>query len=166
MYRRLHLRRALAPLLSLVLLNPPADAREIYKWVAQDGTTQYGEVLPDAAIGGFEVLELLPAPPPPPSAVADYRAVLELADKLEAARLARERLRLERERLRLQQRRAQFDEAEAASDAEPAPYYVPVYPYARRPFRPPPYAGPPRPHPPWRPPRDRNDVPMRVYPGD
>ena len=110
MYRRLHLRRVLAPLIGLVLLHPPADAREIYKWVAQDGTTQYGEVLPDAAIGGFEVLEVLPAPPPPPSAVGDYRAILELADKLEAARLARERLRLERERLSLQQRRAQFDQ--------------------------------------------------------
>jgi hypothetical protein len=164
MYRRLHLRRALAPLISLVLLNPPADAREIYKWVAQDGTTQYGEVLPDAAMGGFEVLEVLPVPPSPPPAVGDYRAVLELADKLEAARLARERLRLDRERLRLQQRRAQFDEA--ASDAERATYYVPLYPYARRPFRPPPYARHPRPHPPRRPPRRGNDVPMRVYPGD
>jgi hypothetical protein len=164
MYRGLHLRRALAPLISLMLLNPPADAREIYKWVAPDGTTQYGEVLPDASIGGFEVLEVLPATPPPPSAVGDYRSVLELADKLEAARLARERLRLEREKLSLQQRRAEFDEA--ASDAEPTPYYFPVYPYARRLLRPPPYAGHPRPHPPWRPLRGRNEVPMRVYPGD
>lgn len=163
MYRRLHLCRALAPVISLALLNPPADAREIYKWVAPDGTTQYGEVLPDTAIAGFEVLEVLPAPPSPPPAVGDYRAVLELADKLEAARLARERLRLDRERLRLQQRRALLDEA--ASDAEPTPYYVPLYPYARRPFRPPPYAGHPRPHPPRPPPR-RNDVPMRVYPGN
>ncbi|MGW8311175.1 MAG: DUF4124 domain-containing protein [Thiogranum sp.] len=164
MYRGLHLRQAFAPLIGLVVLNLPADAREIYKWVAPDGTTQYGEVLPDASIGGFEVLEVLPAPPPPPSAVGDYRSALELADKLEAARLARERLRLERERLSLQQRRTQLDEA--ASDAEPAPYYVPLYPYARRPFRPPPYAGHPRPHPPWRPPRGRNEVPMRVYPGN
>jgi len=154
------------PALALVLCAASVEAREIYKWVAKDGSTHYGEILPETEVAGFEVLQVVPAEPA--RAAQDYRSTLELADSLQAARLARERLRLERERLRLERSRLQEEQESWNESAEP--YYIPPYPgYGYRPYRRPPHGG----HHPWYPaPRPGGgyprpyQVPKRVYTPD
>lgn len=141
----LQLFRLSVPALALAFCcAAPVEAREIYKWVSKDGTTHYGESLPETDVAGVEVLQVVPAETV--KSAQDYRSTLELADSLQAARLARERLRLERERLRLERNRLQEEQERWNESAEP--YYIPPYPgYGYRPYRRPPYAG----HHPWYP---------------
>jgi len=158
----LQLFRLSVAVLALALSAAPAGAREIYKWVDKDGSTHYGESLPEADVAGLEVLQVVPAEPA--GAAEDYRSTLELADSLQAARLARERLRLERERLRLERSRLQEEQERWNEPAVPS--YIAPYPgYGYRPYRRPPYGGRhpwyPGPRPGAYPPPYQ--VPKRVY---
>ena len=102
----------------------PAGA-EIYKWVGPDGVTHYSEAAPGTQSRPVETLEFADVAPPP-GAAADYQAVLEVANDLEAGRLERERLRLERQKLRQEQ--AQAAARDRRQDADSTGYY-PAYPY-------------------------------------
>lgn len=113
----------------------PLAADPIYKWKGLDGVTHYSETPPAAATGvNPEVLELSPLPPSQPADPADYRALLEVADSLQAARLEREHLRLERRRAASGSRKSQ---QEAQLDVDEPRYVVPWF------FSPPQF----RPHP-------------------
>jgi Domain of unknown function (DUF4124) len=80
-----------------------AMAGEIYKWVTPDGVTHFSESAPEAALASVEVIELEVAEPVQ-TAPRDYRSMLEVAESIEASRLARERLRLERRQWEREQR--------------------------------------------------------------
>lgn len=83
-----------------------AGGVEVYKWVGFDGVTHYAETPPESDLAGLEVLDVVVAEPDSP-VVADYRAVLAVANSIQAGRLERERVRLEKEKLLLQERQLQ-----------------------------------------------------------
>ena len=169
MYERLPLRYVVLTAISFLLVHTPTTAREIYRWVDEGGATHYGEVVPEGDVASLEVLEVTVMEVPPEAALRDYRATLDLANRMQADRLERERLRLEREKLRLQQRQVELDDWNSEDVPPSTSYYVPYYRYPRRPYPRPPYYGKypgyPRPphgqHPPGRYPT--TDAPKRVY---
>jgi hypothetical protein len=126
-----------------------ASAAEIYRWNGPDGSTWFSEQPPPSGdIAGLEVLKLdgpvPPAQPPIPAPPgASYAEALEMADRLQADRLAREQARLEREALQLQKRETrlrerQQQEREADRTASYViPYYRkhrPRFPHPRSPY--------------------------------
>ncbi|MAT64412.1 MAG: hypothetical protein CMN57_02055 [Gammaproteobacteria bacterium] len=118
-------------------------AGPVYTWRDADGGTHYSDTAPPAHLD-YQTLELPPPPPAQPAAAGDYRAVLDVAERLQAARLERERLRLEREQAAveaLQTRQATAPGDDAPRDS--APWLV--FPHPLRP-----HPGPhvrPHPHP-------------------
>jgi hypothetical protein len=163
-------RQGLSMALSLLLVHAPVAAREIYKWVDERGATHFGETLPVGSVASLEVLEVRDAQVVPGVVLGDYSAILDMANRLQADRLERERLRLEREKLRLQQLKIESDSWQVNDASSPTSYYIPYYGYPRRPYPWPPYygkvpgypPGPPNgPRPPGRHPSP--DVPKRVY---
>jgi hypothetical protein len=126
----------------LLLAAATADARELFKWIAQDGSVHYGEVLPDTGVAYSETLEVVPAETSPAAPDYDYRAILEIADRLQADRLARERVRLEQRKLRLEERRMRQRGPDHATEPRYFPVYRPWYgshpryPWHRRDSRP------------------------------
>lgn len=153
----------LLTIFGLVVACAPAAAAQIYKWVSGDGTTHYGESLPDGEVASFEVLDVTPATPRPRPETNDYRSTLDMAASLQADRLARERVRLEKEKLRQEERRAR-DEAQRYKDTYASPsYLVPYYRYPYRSYPRPPRHGKHPGHPPSRPSPRPRQVPMRVY---
>jgi hypothetical protein len=121
--------------ISSALASAATAGAEIYKWVGPDGVTHYSEAAPGTPSPPIETLEFADVASPP---AADYQAVLDVANDLEAGRLERERLRLERQRLREEQAQAaardrrQYDES-----TRYYPVYPYYYPYGRK------YPGPP-----------------------
>ncbi len=114
----------------------PAGA-EIYKWVGPDGVTHYSEAAPGTQSPPVETLEFADVAPPR-AAAADYQAVLEVANELEAGRLERERLRLERQRLYQEQTEAAArDRPQYDGVTRYGPVYPYYYPYVRK------HPGPP-----------------------
>lgn len=125
---------------------PGAPAAEpIYKWEGADGSMHYSESPPAAETGlEYQVLELSPPPASAPTPTGDYRAVIEVADSLQSARLQREQLRLQREQAALEQERLRQQARQDADQADGAATWL-VFP---RHFRP--HQGPGRhlqPHP-------------------
>ena len=128
---------------------PVASAGEIYRWYGSDGSTWFSEQPPPGEIAGLEVLQLDGAVPParssiPAPPVSSYAEALEMADRLQADRLAREQARLEREALQLQKRETRLREQqqpEREADRSAAyviPYYRkhrPHFPHPRSPYR-------------------------------
>ncbi len=141
MYEPLWLRLALLTILSPSLLSTSAAAEEIYKWVDEHGATHYGETLPQGEVASVEILEVTPVATPTQAAPWDYRSTLDIANRMQADRMERERLRLEREKLRQQQRDAEFEQQRFYDIPPPAAYSVPYYGYPRRPYPRPPYHG-------------------------
>lgn len=111
-----------------------AMAESVYTWRDADGGMHYSDTPPPAHVN-YQTLELPPPPPPPPAAAGDYRAVLDVAERLQAARLERERLRLAREQAAVEA--LQTRQATAHGDDAPrysAPWLVhPPPPAAPRP---------------------------------
>ena len=128
--------------LGLVSAAPPSAALEIYKWVSGDGATHYSEKRPPTEIGRLEILDVTPADLPAVSN-SDYRSVLAVADDIQQARLARERLRLAQDALRFQQERAHRERLERDAPHTESSYFVPSYrlpygypyPHPRRPYQ-------------------------------
>lgn len=123
-----------------------ATAEPVYTWRDADGGMHYSDTPPPAQVD-YQTLELSPPPPPQPAAAGDYRAVLDVAERLQASRLERERLRLEREQaaveaLQTRQATAHEDEDDDAA-RDSAPWFV--FPHPLRPH-PGPHVRPP-PHP-------------------
>jgi hypothetical protein len=138
----------------LLALPSLEAATTVYKWVDAEGSTHYSEAPPVAAFSSVEIMELVPVASPG-SERPDYRSTLEIANSMQADRLARERLRLEQ--LQLQQAIAAEQKRQYASQQEVTsggPYYgYPYFPYAPLP----PYPGP---RPPYLPPGGGHFPPM------
>lgn len=141
-----------------LLVSAGAGAQTVYKWV-EDGVTHYGETPPAGTVPA-EPVTLAPAPAT--IHTPDYRAILEQAERLEQARLARERqrARVQAERLEVARLEAQRAEAEAREawwerHASRAPAIV-----LGRPFAPPFKPGHRLPHPRWKP--GKHDVEHRA----
>lgn len=124
-----------------------ARAEEIYKWKDQSGTTHYVELPPPLEFSSFEVLDVRLQEPVGSGAGGDYRSALAVANNLQAARLAREKLRLEKDRLAQQERQTQL-EAQRYDETYRSQNYYGGYYYPYRPYRRPPYHGKPHPRPP------------------
>lgn len=106
-------------------LSAALAADPVYKWEGPDGVTHYSETPPAAAADmNLEVIELSPPPPSQPADPADYRALLEVADRLQAARLERERLRLERRKAASESRKIR---QEAQQHVDEPRYVVPWF---------------------------------------
>jgi len=124
------------------------SAGEIYRWYGKDGSTWFSEQPPSGDIASLEVLRfdgvVPPARPPVPTPpVPPYVKALEMADRLQADRLAREQVRLEREALQLKKRETRLRERQQLQgDADrTASYFIPYYgkhyrhfPHARAPY--------------------------------
>ncbi|WP_158675324.1 DUF4124 domain-containing protein [Thiohalobacter thiocyanaticus] len=150
---------------AVVLFGLPVAlaAAPIYKWEGTDGSTYYSETPPAPhADVDYEVIELSPEAPSQPPAAGGYRAVLDVADSLQAARLERERLRLERERTALEAHKIR---QEAAQDTDTQRYAAPrfVLPHQFRPHPGPGMRAPPHPEQPrvHRPPDAAPEPPPR-----
>jgi hypothetical protein len=111
----------------LLLAVTTADAQELFKWIAQDGSVHYSEILPESGVVRSESLELVPGPMPANAPDEDYRRILEVANRLQADRLARERLRLEQRKLRLEERQARQPDRHETGESRYIPLYRPRY---------------------------------------
>lgn len=118
-------------------MGKPAAAVDVYRWVSPDGVTHFSEVRPPAYTGGVQSMMLTPAPAMSGIPAERYRAMLEVAEEIQAGRIERERLRLERERL-TRQPGMQASDASSRARTEPYPYFL--FPYFR-PLPPPPRVG-------------------------
>lgn len=78
------------PLLALLIAAAPALGGEIYRWVDEQGVTNFSQTPPDDPAQGARVLHLEPLSTIPS---VDVTALLEVAERLEASRLAREQAR-------------------------------------------------------------------------
>lgn len=101
---------------------------EVYKWVDDQGVTHYSSGPPPDRTAIGEDLEMLQLDSTARSGASeqDYFSVTNQAERLEASRLARERLRLEREKLRLQQ--AQSRKPAPVVEAPARESYIVRYP--------------------------------------
>jgi len=140
----------LAVLLALFALAFPfaASALEVYKWTDEDGVVHYSESRPRteaADIGSLETFEIDNAPRPGDDSASDYRTMLDVAERLEQSRLARERARAEQATQRAQQAATNTDATQYMDDdvGYPVMYprtggyyrpYYPYYPYTPRPY--------------------------------
>jgi hypothetical protein len=125
------------------------SAGEIFRWYGSDGSIWFSEQPPPGDTASLEVLRFdaavsqpqsrLPTPPVPP-----YMKALEMADRLQADRLAREQARLEREALQLKKRETRLRERQQlqGDSDRTASYFIPYYrkhyrhiPHARAPYR-------------------------------
>lgn len=167
MQKLLRLRPVLLTVVTVMLVHTAGFAREIYKWVDERGATHYGETLPDSDVASLEILDVTVVQVPLEASPRDFRLTLELANRMQADRLERERLLLAKAKLRLQQLEAELEERRINDTPPPIPYYGPYYrpyfAYPRAPYPAPPNHGkyPGYPPPPgWYP---VPDVPKRVY---
>lgn len=146
----------------LLLTVTTSEARELFKWIAEDGSVHYGEVLPDKGVARYERLEVVPVVSAPGRPGYDYRAIMELADRLQADRLARERLRLEQRKLGLEERQMrQRGLEEATGESRYFPLYRPQYgPWPRYPW----HRRDSHPHRPGPAPQEAGAPYKRVYP--
>lgn len=78
------------PLLALLAATSPALGGEIYRWVDEQGVTNFSQTPPDDPVQDARVLHLNPLSTIPS---VDVTALLEVAERLEASRLAREQAR-------------------------------------------------------------------------
>lgn len=146
------LRAGLWPALMLFGLASYCGAAEIYTWVDEQGVTHFSETPPQDGRTQVEVLTLEPVSVLPSSGQA--RDIIDMANELEASRLARERAALDRqvalEKLNLEEKWLEQQKTEPAS----GPIYtypVTVYPWRKHRPRPPhnkpgcpPHCGKPR----------------------
>lgn len=130
---------------ALLLVCLSAFALEIYRWTDADGVVHFSESPPDDPRIPVQTLLLEEHGD---TASGDLKEVLDVADRLEASRLAREQARAEAaEASREAQRQAAPQET-----TEPREVPVYVYPPHRR-YPPPGYPMPPWPKPVMPPPR-------------
>lgn len=119
---------------NLSLAAPPTA----YKWTDADGLTHYGETPPEHL--DAVAIPLTPAPEQTSRPDPGYYSVLQQAERLEAARLAREQARAEAQAAQRQAQReaAQTEAAIAAAEfyrrqeEPPAVVYRPLRPHARQ----------------------------------
>ena len=78
------------PLLALLIASTPALGGEMYRWVDEQGVTNFSQTPPDDPAMLARVLHLEPLSTIAP---VDVAALLEVAERLEASRLAREQAR-------------------------------------------------------------------------
>ncbi|HSJ47226.1 MAG TPA: DUF4124 domain-containing protein [Gammaproteobacteria bacterium] len=78
------------PLLALLAATSPALGGEIYRWVDEQGVTNFSQEPPDDPVQDARVLHLESLSTIPS---VDVTALLEVAERLEASRLAREQAR-------------------------------------------------------------------------
>ena len=78
------------PLLALLITSTPALGGEMYRWVDEQGVTNFSQTPPDDPAMLARVLHLEPLSTIAP---VDVAALLEVAERLEASRLAREQAR-------------------------------------------------------------------------
>ncbi|MGH8502518.1 MAG: DUF4124 domain-containing protein [Gammaproteobacteria bacterium] len=133
----------LAVLLALFALAFPfaVSALEVYKWTDEDGVVHYSESRPRAEaadIGSLETFEIDNAPRPGDASAGDYRTLLDVAERLEQSRLARERARAEQATQRAQQAATTTDTTQYTDDNVGYPvmyprtggyYRYPYYPH-------------------------------------
>jgi hypothetical protein len=120
-----HLKAAiLSAMMLAVVPMQSAVAAEVYTWVDAEGVTHFSQLPPRDESVQAQTIELAPTPAsaePSPAA-----SIIELANQLEAARLAREQAALDRqiamEQLSLEEKRI---DTLAAQPAAPT-YYYPV----------------------------------------
>jgi len=140
----------LAVLLALFALAFPfaVSALEVYKWTDEDGVVHYSESRPRAEaadIGSLETFEIDNAPRRGDASAGNYRTLLDVAERLEQSRLARERVRAEQATQRAQQAATNTDATQYMDDdvGYPVMYprtggyyrpYYPYYPYTPRPY--------------------------------
>lgn len=131
--------------LQLVLL--PALARDIYRWTDADGIEHFSETPPENPDVPVQTIRLEEQGGTNPG---NLERVLDVAERLEASRLARERARAEAAR---EAREAKQETRQAEpSYPPPAPVYLypphrrhPVYPYPIPPIRKPVHPQEPKP---------------------
>ncbi|MCA1805261.1 MAG: DUF4124 domain-containing protein [Xanthomonadaceae bacterium] len=105
------------PLLALLVATTPALGGEIYRWVDEQGVTNFSQTPPDDPAQSARVLHLEPLSTIPS---VDVAALLEVAERLEASRLAREQARAA-QRQAVRGARLQEQETPPAISAYPPP---------------------------------------------
>jgi len=150
-------------LLSGLLGGTVLAADQVYRWLDADGVTHFSQRPPPPGAAGVSVQQA-PTYAAPPDPTADYWSVTNQAQRMEASRLAQEKLRLEQQRLRQELEEAErrrIEAEQAATEPEP-PRQIIYYPAVRPPFTAYPYAYPRYgpawpPHPGFEPRHDRPD---------
>ncbi len=108
------------PLLALLAATSPALGGEIYRWVDEQGVTNFSELPPEDPGQTARVLHLEPLSTVPS---VDVNALLEVAERLEASRLAREQARAAQRQASREARR-QEQETSPAITAYPSPVFL------------------------------------------